>query len=133
MATLVQAVRLALHYGEEHLGVTDVFGAAITMTLFKVLVVEVTERPWINSIVIRGLEHAKAGDIQDTTKFKAGEPFNRQELQATESMIRVSGGRTRQSTDRAPWSARMNSDPSGCGNPPSAGRGGLNDQRPAGV
>jgi len=24
MATLVQAVRLALHYGEEHLGVTDV-------------------------------------------------------------------------------------------------------------
>jgi 2-oxoisovalerate dehydrogenase E1 component beta subunit len=26
MATLVQAVRLALHYGEEHLGVTDVFG-----------------------------------------------------------------------------------------------------------
>jgi 2-oxoisovalerate dehydrogenase E1 component beta subunit len=26
MATLVQAVRLALHYGEKHLGVTDVFG-----------------------------------------------------------------------------------------------------------
>jgi 2-oxoisovalerate dehydrogenase E1 component beta subunit len=26
MATLVQAVRLALHYGEMHLGVTDVFG-----------------------------------------------------------------------------------------------------------
>jgi 2-oxoisovalerate dehydrogenase E1 component beta subunit len=26
MATLVQAIRLALHYGEEHLGVTDVFG-----------------------------------------------------------------------------------------------------------
>jgi 2-oxoisovalerate dehydrogenase E1 component beta subunit len=26
MATLVQAVRLALHYGEENLGVTDVFG-----------------------------------------------------------------------------------------------------------
>ncbi len=26
MATLVQAVRLALHYGEEHLGITDVFG-----------------------------------------------------------------------------------------------------------
>jgi 2-oxoisovalerate dehydrogenase E1 component beta subunit len=26
MATLVQAVRLALHYGEEYLGVTDVFG-----------------------------------------------------------------------------------------------------------
>jgi 2-oxoisovalerate dehydrogenase E1 component beta subunit len=26
MATLVQAVRLALHYGEEHLGVTDIFG-----------------------------------------------------------------------------------------------------------
>ena len=26
MATIVQAVRLALHYGEEHLGVTDVFG-----------------------------------------------------------------------------------------------------------
>jgi 2-oxoisovalerate dehydrogenase E1 component beta subunit len=26
MATLVQAVRLALHYAEEHLGVTDIFG-----------------------------------------------------------------------------------------------------------
>jgi 2-oxoisovalerate dehydrogenase E1 component beta subunit len=26
MATIVQAIRLALHYGEEHLGVTDVFG-----------------------------------------------------------------------------------------------------------
>jgi 2-oxoisovalerate dehydrogenase E1 component beta subunit len=26
MATIVQAVRMALHYGEEHLGVTDVFG-----------------------------------------------------------------------------------------------------------
>ena len=26
MATLVQAVRLALHYGEKHLGVTDIFG-----------------------------------------------------------------------------------------------------------
>ena len=26
MATMVQAVRMALHYGEEHLGVTDIFG-----------------------------------------------------------------------------------------------------------
>ena len=26
MATLVQAVRMALHYGEKHLGVTDIFG-----------------------------------------------------------------------------------------------------------
>jgi 2-oxoisovalerate dehydrogenase E1 component beta subunit len=26
MATIAQAIRLALHYGEEHLGVTDVFG-----------------------------------------------------------------------------------------------------------
>src|SRR5271166_2073247 len=26
MATLVQAVRMALHFGEEHLGVTDIFG-----------------------------------------------------------------------------------------------------------
>src|SRR5439155_305565 len=26
MATLVQAVRMALHYGEENLGVTDIFG-----------------------------------------------------------------------------------------------------------
>src|SRR5256885_6223458 len=26
MATMVQAVRMALHYGETHLGVTDVFG-----------------------------------------------------------------------------------------------------------
>ena len=27
MATLAQAIRLALHYGETHLGVTDVFGS----------------------------------------------------------------------------------------------------------
>ena len=26
MATMVQAVRLALHYGETHLGVTDILG-----------------------------------------------------------------------------------------------------------
>src|SRR5271156_661515 len=26
MSTIVQAVRMALHYGEEHLGVTDIFG-----------------------------------------------------------------------------------------------------------
>jgi 2-oxoisovalerate dehydrogenase E1 component beta subunit len=26
MATMVQAIRMALHYGEEHLGVTDIFG-----------------------------------------------------------------------------------------------------------
>src|SRR5947207_6618058 len=26
MPTLVHAVRMALHYGEEHLGVTDIFG-----------------------------------------------------------------------------------------------------------
>src|SRR5487761_1452107 len=26
MATMAQAIRMALHYGEEHLGVTDVFG-----------------------------------------------------------------------------------------------------------
>ena len=26
MATMAQAIRMALHYGEEHLGVTDIFG-----------------------------------------------------------------------------------------------------------
>ncbi|HLV60928.1 MAG TPA: alpha-ketoacid dehydrogenase subunit beta, partial [Fredinandcohnia sp.] len=26
MANMAQAIRMALHYGEEHLGVTDVFG-----------------------------------------------------------------------------------------------------------
>src|SRR5436190_23391594 len=29
MATLVQAVRMALHYGETHLGVTDIFGEVV--------------------------------------------------------------------------------------------------------
>jgi 2-oxoisovalerate dehydrogenase E1 component beta subunit len=33
MATMVQAVRLALHYGEEHLGVTDVFGEDVGQPL----------------------------------------------------------------------------------------------------
>ncbi len=37
MATLVQAVRLALHYGEENLGVTDVFGEDVGPPLGGVL------------------------------------------------------------------------------------------------
>src|SRR6516225_1217856 len=33
MATLVQAIRLALHYGESHLGVTDIFGEDVGLPL----------------------------------------------------------------------------------------------------
>ena len=33
MATIVQAIRLALHYGETHLGVTDVFGEDVVPPL----------------------------------------------------------------------------------------------------
>src|SRR6516225_2668957 len=33
MATLVQAVRMALHYGESHLGVTDIFGEDVGLPL----------------------------------------------------------------------------------------------------
>ena len=30
MATMIQAIRMALHVGEERLGVTDIFGLGIT-------------------------------------------------------------------------------------------------------
>ena len=53
-----------------------------------VLVVEVAERAWLNSVVFEGLEHANDKAIQDTTKLKAGEPFSRQEVAAAEAMIR---------------------------------------------
>src|SRR5439155_26275890 len=39
MATMAQAVRMALHYGEEHLGVTDVFGEDVGAPLGGVFTV----------------------------------------------------------------------------------------------
>src|SRR4051812_20523373 len=39
MANLVQAIRLALHYGEEHLGVTDIFGEDVGQPLGGVFTV----------------------------------------------------------------------------------------------
>ncbi len=53
-----------------------------------VLVVEVAERAWLNSVVFEGLEHANEKAIQDTTGLKPSEPYNRQEVAAAEAMIR---------------------------------------------
>ena len=37
MATLVQAVRMALHYGETHLGVTDIKRPASPQNVWKAI------------------------------------------------------------------------------------------------
>src|ERR1043166_5549272 len=56
MATLVQAVRLALHYGEEHLGVTDIFGEAVGPPLGGVFTAtQGLETAWNSPLDERGI------------------------------------------------------------------------------
>jgi 2-oxoisovalerate dehydrogenase E1 component beta subunit len=56
MATLVQAVRLALHYGEEHLGVTDVFGEDVGPPLGGVFTAtQGLETAWNSPLDERGI------------------------------------------------------------------------------
>jgi len=62
MATLVQAVRLALHYGEEHLGVTDVFGEDVGPPLGGVFTATQGLRTaWNSPLDERGLIGAAMG------------------------------------------------------------------------
>ena len=56
MATLVQAVRLALHYGETHLGVTDIFGEDVGPPLGGVFTAtQGLEKAWNTPLDERGI------------------------------------------------------------------------------
>src|SRR5947209_55606 len=56
MATMVQAVRLALHYGETHLGVTDVFGEDVGPPLGGVFTVtQGLKTAWNSPLDERGI------------------------------------------------------------------------------
>lgn len=56
MATMVQAVRLALHYGETHLGVTDIFGEDVGPPLGGVFTVtQGLQTAWNSPLDERGI------------------------------------------------------------------------------
>src|SRR5450432_4289635 len=56
MATLAQAVRMALHYGEEHLGVTDIFGEDVGPPLGGVFTVtQGLKTAWNSPLDERGI------------------------------------------------------------------------------
>ncbi len=62
MATLAQAVRLALHYGETHLGVTDVFGEDVGPPLGGVFTVtQGLKTAWNSPLDERGIIGAALG------------------------------------------------------------------------
>src|SRR5215204_3172591 len=62
MATLVQAVRLALHYGETHLGVTDIFGEDVGPPLGGVFTAtQGLETTWNAPLDERGIIGAAMG------------------------------------------------------------------------
>src|SRR6476620_7785834 len=62
MATLVQAVRLALNYGEEHLGVTDVFGEDVGPPLGGVFTAtQGLKTAWNSPLDERGIVGAAMG------------------------------------------------------------------------
>lgn len=62
MATMAQAVRLALHYGEEHLGVTDVFGEDVGPPLGGIFTVTQGLRTaWNSPLDERGIIGAAMG------------------------------------------------------------------------
>jgi 2-oxoisovalerate dehydrogenase E1 component beta subunit len=62
MATLAQAVRLALHYGEIHLGVTDIFGEDVGPPLGGVFTcTQGLEKSWNSPLDERGIIGAAMG------------------------------------------------------------------------
>src|SRR3954452_17973043 len=76
MATLVQAVRLALHYGEEHLGVTDVFGEDVCPPLGGVLTATQGLRTaWNSPLDERGIIGMAMGIAYAGGAAAAGIPF----------------------------------------------------------
>lgn len=62
MATMAQAVRMALHYGEEHLGVTDIFGEDVGPPLGGVFTVtQGLKTAWNSPLDERGILGAAMG------------------------------------------------------------------------
>jgi 2-oxoisovalerate dehydrogenase E1 component beta subunit len=62
MATMVQAIRLALHYGETHLGVTDIFGEDVGPPLGGVFTAtQGLETAWNTPLDERGIVGAAMG------------------------------------------------------------------------
>jgi 2-oxoisovalerate dehydrogenase E1 component beta subunit len=62
MATLAQAIRLALHYGEEHLGVTDIFGEDVGAPLGGVFTcTQGLKTAWNSPLDERGIVAAALG------------------------------------------------------------------------
>jgi 2-oxoisovalerate dehydrogenase E1 component beta subunit len=62
MATLVQAIRLALHYGETHLGVTDIFGEDVGPPLGGVFTAtQGLQTAWNSPLDERGIIGAAMG------------------------------------------------------------------------
>src|SRR5215208_5106774 len=62
MATIVQAIRLALHYGETHLGVTDVFGEDVGPPLGGVFTAtQGLKTAWNSPLDERGIVGAAMG------------------------------------------------------------------------
>lgn len=62
MATLVQAIRMALHYGEEHLGVTDIFGEDVGPPLGGVFTAtQGLKTSWNSPLDERGIVGAAIG------------------------------------------------------------------------
>lgn len=62
MATLAQAIRLALHYGEEHLGVTDIFGEDVGPPLGGVFTcTQGLKTAWNSPLDERGIVAAALG------------------------------------------------------------------------
>lgn len=62
MATMAQAIRMALHYGEEHLGVTDIFGEDVGPPLGGVFTVtQGLKTSWNSPLDERGIIGAAMG------------------------------------------------------------------------
>ena len=62
MATMVQAIRMALHYGEEHLGVTDIFGEDVGAPLGGVFTgTQGLKTAWNSPLDERGIVGAAMG------------------------------------------------------------------------
>jgi len=70
MATLAQAIRMALHYGEEHLGVTDIFGEDVGPPLGGVFTAtQGLKTTWNSPLDERGIIGAALG-----IAFAGGKP-----------------------------------------------------------
>jgi outer membrane protein insertion porin family len=53
-----------------------------------ILTFVVEERPMVRRLRIEGLEHLSAGDVRDTIRFQAGEPYSPQRMRTAQEFIR---------------------------------------------